>query len=117
MNKNSGLIHSVAVTAASVHDVTPAADLLHRDEQVVYGDAGYQGITKRLEVDGKKAEYRVAMRLGKRRALPETLEGKMQDLIEIFKAHVCSKVEHLFRVIKHQFGFQKTWLRGLFKNR
>ena len=40
VDKDSGLIHSVVVTAANVHDLTPAADLLHGDEQVVYGDAG-----------------------------------------------------------------------------
>ena len=31
---------SVAVTAVNVHDLTPAADLLHDDEQVVYGYTG-----------------------------------------------------------------------------
>jgi IS5 family transposase len=117
MDKGSGLIHSVVVTAANVHDLTPAADLLHGDEEIVYGDAGYQGIAKRPEMDGTKAEFRVAMRPGKRRVLPDTPEGKLQDLIETAKAHIRSKVEHPFRVIKQQFGFQKTRLRGLDKNR
>jgi IS5 family transposase len=44
VDKDSGLIHSVVVTPANVHDLTPAAQLLHGDEEVVYGDAGYQGI-------------------------------------------------------------------------
>ena len=57
------------------------------------------------------------MRPGKRRALPETPDGKLQDLIETAMAHIRSKVEHPFRVIKQQFGFQKTRLRGLAKNR
>jgi len=117
VDKDSGLIHSVAVTAANVHDLTPAGELLHGDEEVVYGDAGYQGIAKRPEMSCAAAEFRVAMRPGKRRALPDTPEGKLQDLIETAKAHVRSKVEHPFRVIKQQFGFQKTRLRGLAKNR
>jgi IS5 family transposase len=116
VDKDSGLIHSVVVTAANVHDLTPAADLLHGDEQVVYGDAGYQGITKRPEMDVAKAEFRVSMRPGKRRALLDTPEGELQDSIETAKAHIRSKVEHLFRVIRQQFGFQKTRLRGLVKN-
>ncbi len=66
---------------------------------------------------GTAAEFRVAMRPGKRRALPDTPDGRLQDLIETAKAHVRAKVEHPFRVIKHQFGFQKTRLRGLAKNR
>ena len=53
------------------------------------------------------------MRPGKRRALPDTADGRLEDLIETAKAHIRSKVEHPFRVIKQQFGFQKTWLRGL----
>ena len=32
------------------------------------------------------------------------------------KAHSKAKVEHLFRVIKEQFGFGKTRLRGMAKN-
>ena len=80
-------------------------------------DAGYQGIAKRPEMEGKKAEFRVAMRPGKRRALPDTAEGKQKDLVETAKAHIRSKGEHSFRVIKQQFGFQKTRLRGMAKNR
>jgi IS5 family transposase len=38
-------------------------------------------------------------------------------LIETATAHIRSKVENPFRVIKQQFGFQKTRLRGLAKNR
>ena len=99
VDKDSGLIHSVVVTAANVHDLTPAAELLHGDEEVVYGDAGYQGIAKRPEMSGAAAEFRVAMRPGKRRALPDTPDGKLQDLIETAKAHIRAKVEHPFRVI------------------
>ena len=100
-----------------MHDLTPVADLLHGDEQVVYGDAGHQGNAKRLEMTGKATEFRVAMRPGKRRALPDTPEGRLEDLIETAKAHIRSKGEHPFRVIKQQFGFQKTRLRGMAKNR
>jgi hypothetical protein len=32
------------------------------------------------------------------------------------EAHFRTKVEHPFRVIKRQFGFQKTRLRGMLKN-
>jgi IS5 family transposase len=84
---------------------------------VVYGDAGYQGIAKRPEMAGTAAEFRVAMRPGRRRVLPNSPEGRLEDLVETAKAHIRSKVEHPFRVIKQQFGFQKTKLRGMTKNR
>ena len=116
VDKDTGLIHSVETTAANVHDITQAADLLPGDEKVVYADAGYRGIEKREEMVDKSIEFRVAMRPGKRRALPDTHEGRLQDLVEAAKAHIRAKVEHPFRVIKQQFGFQKTSLRGLAKN-
>ena len=116
VDKDSGLIHSVVTTAANVHDLTPAAELLHGDEELVYADAGYQGIAKRPAMAGKTTAFRVAMRPGKRRGLPDTPEGKLLDLIETAKAHIRAKGEHPFRVIKQQFGFQKTRLRGMAKN-
>jgi IS5 family transposase len=116
VDSESGLIHSVETTAAHVHDLTPAAQLLHGEETVVYADAGYQGIEKRPEMQDRGIGFRVAMRPGKRRALPDTPEGRIDGLTETAKAHVRAKVEHPFRVIKQQFGFQKTRLRGMFKN-
>jgi IS5 family transposase len=49
---------------------------------------------------GTAADFRVAMRPGKRRALPNTPDGRLLDLIETAKAHIRSKVEHPFRVIQ-----------------
>ena len=117
VDSDSGLIHSVETTAANVHALTPAADLLHGEETVVYADAGYQGIEKRDTMQGRGIGFRVAMRPGKCRALPATPEGRVDDLVETAKAHIRAKVEHPFRVIKRQFGFEKTRLRGMLKNR
>jgi hypothetical protein len=44
----------------------------------------------------------------KRRVLPDRPDGRLIDLLEIDKAHIRAKVKHSFRVIKQQFGFQKT---------
>lgn len=97
MAKDSGLIHSVKTTAANGHDLTPAADLLHGEKEVVFADAGYQGIEKREEMDGKTTEFCVAMRPGRRRAPPYTDEGRLLDLVESAKAHfVLSALTNLF---------------------
>jgi hypothetical protein len=61
---------------------------------------------------GKSIEFRVAMRPGKCRAVSVTHEGSLQDLVEGAKARIRVKVERPFRVIKPQFGFNKTSLRG-----
>ena len=63
---------------------------------MVYGDAGYQGIEKRAEIAGKSTTFRVALRPGKRRVLPDTPDGRLLDLVETAKAHIRSKVEHHF---------------------
>ena len=70
MDKDSG----AGSYGSNVHRLTPAADVLHGDEGIVYGDAGYQGIAKRAEMAGKTTGFRVANRSGKRRAFPHTPE-------------------------------------------
>jgi IS5 family transposase len=116
VDKDNGLIHSIEMTSANVHDPTLAAELLHGLETVVYADSGNQGIKKREEMKGKAIGFRFAMRPGKRLALPDRPEGRLDDLIETAKAHIRAKGEHPFRMIKRQFSFQKTRLRGMFKN-
>ena len=113
MDNKSGLIHSLETTAANVHDFTPAAGLLHGEETVVYVDAGYKGFAKRPEMQGRGIGFRVAMRPGKQRVLPDTPEGRVDDLIDTATAQFRAKVEHTFGVNKRQFGFQKTRLRGM----
>lgn len=62
-------------------------------------------------------QFRVAMWPCKLRILPDTPEGGLPDLVETANAYIRSKVEHPFRVIRQQFGFQKIRLLDLFKNR
>ena len=45
------------------------------------------------------------------------VKGSGLNLIEMAKAHIRAKGEHPFRVVKQQFSFQKTRLRGMAKNR
>ena len=115
VDADSGLVHTVIGTAANVHDVTQGHGLLHGEESVVFGDAGYQGADKRPEATD--VDWQVAMRPGKRRALNKnTPWGSLLDKAEAMKASVRAKVEHPFRVIKCQFGFTKVRYRGLAKN-
>jgi IS5 family transposase len=74
-------------------------------------------VSKREEVQGIEANWHVAMRPGKRRALDKnSLMGAMLDQLEHIKARIRAKVEHPFRVIKRQFGYVKVKYRGLAKN-
>ena len=112
----SGLVHTVRGTSGNVHDVVQGNALLHGQESVAFGDAGYQGIDKRPDAKADVIWY-VAMRPGKRRALnQENAADAMIDQAEKLKAGIRAKVEHPFRVIKRQFGFVKVRYRGLTKN-
>jgi IS5 family transposase len=86
VDKDTGLIHLVENIAAKVCDLSPAAELLLGEEEVVYGDVGYQGIDKRAEIEGKKMVFRTAMRPDKRRVLPDKPEG-LENLVDSAKAH------------------------------
>lgn len=112
---HSGLVHTVVGTAANVSDVTQAHALLHGDEELVLGDAGYQGVDRREENEKRKVKWFVAMKPGKRRGLRGVL-GAMKQRLEKNKASLRAKVEHPFRVIKRQFGHTRVRYRGLAKN-
>ena len=116
VDAESGLVHTVRGTSGHVSDIAQANTLLHGQEILVFGDAGYQGVDKRAEAK-EDVTWHIAMRPGKRRALDK--ENKADALIvqaEKLKASVRAKVEHPFRVIKRQFGFVKVRYRGLKKN-
>ena len=112
----SGLVHTVRGTSGNVSDVTEGNSLLHGEETVAFGDAGYQGIHKRPDANAE-VTWHVAMRPGKRRALDkENAADALIDQYEKLKAGIRAKVEHPFRVIKRQFGYVKVRYRGLKKN-
>lgn len=116
VDAESGLVHTVRGTSGHVSDIAEANALLHRQETVVFSDAGYQGVQKRPDANAE-VTWHVAMRPGKRKALDKTKPiDALIDKLEKLKAGVRAKVEHPFRVIKRQFGFVKVRYRGLKKN-
>jgi IS5 family transposase len=117
VDEESGLVHSVVGTAANVADVTQVDKLLHGDENVVCADAGYTGVEKRPEHEGRQVIWQIAARRSTYQKLGQrSILYKAKRKIEKAKAQVRAKVEHPFRVIKRQFGHVKTRFRGLAKN-
>lgn len=97
--------------------MTQAGKLLHGAQTNAFADAGYQGVTKREDTQGITAQWHVAMRPGKRRALGKSTPlGATLHKLEQAKARIRAKEEHPFRVIKRQFGYTKVKYRGLAKN-
>ena len=112
----SGLVHTVTTVAANVADVVEISKLLHAKEKTVYADAGYIGAEKPEGMTKRGRTWHIAAKRGSIKAMPE---GALKDAgkhVEHMKAAVRSKVEHPFRVIKRQFGYQKVRFKGFAKN-
>ena len=114
VDAQTGLVHSVATTAANVADVTQVPQLLHGGETRVWGDAGYQGVARRPEHRGRAMDWQVALRPGQRRRLAP---GGAAAQAEQRKASIRAKVEHPFLYVKRHFGYATVRYRGLAKNR
>ncbi len=116
VDAKSGITHTLVTTPANIHDVTQAHALLHGEEKVAFGDAGYLGVQKREENLQTKVKWKVALRPGQRRALQKTMVGRLKERIEQLKASVRAKVEHPFHIVKNIFGLKKVRYKGLAKN-
>ena len=114
----SGLVHTVVGTAANVADVAQAHALLHGEEKLGLGDAGYRGVEKRPEGIARctQVQWIVAAKRGRIKAMAE---GRLKELtlaVEKAKAQMRALVEHPFHVLKNLFGYRKVRYRGLAKN-
>lgn len=113
VDSRTGLAHSAVVTAANVHDKHPLPDLLHGDEQRVYGDSAYASQKALIHSKAPKAKDFTNQRVRKRK-------GDEIDKVERLKNHnkskVRARVEHVFAVVKRLWGFAKVRYRGLAKN-
>ena len=119
VDKDSGLVHTVEVTGANVHDVTMVPKLLTGEESVVYGDSGYLGAEKREDavthnVNGKKIQYKTNRRPSQSKNNSKRSQAQIKRR-EHEKSSVRAKVEHVFGVVKGQLRYRKTRYRGLRK--
>lgn len=119
VDKDTGIVHDLVVTAANVHDVTVVPDLLTGDEEVVYGDSGYIGVEKRENAmtknrQGKKIKYKTNRRPSQSKNNSNRSKAQIKRR-EHDKSSVRAKVEHVFAVVKGQLRYRKTRYRGLRK--
>lgn len=116
----TGYIHSLEVTAANVEERGVVPRLIREDDRVVYGDAGYTGLSNRSEIkaDAQLSSIDYRTNTKNRHHWQAKASGFDWDRhIEYQKSRVRCKVEYVFLVIKRLFGYRKVRYRGLDKNK
>lgn len=120
VDAGTGYVHTITATSANVHDIDESSKLIRQDDEVVYGDSGYLGMSKRPEFKSdehlSKIEYRTCMRPSSMKTSSNYNGINWEKQIENRKSSIRCKVEHPFLIVKRQFGYAKVVYRGLAKN-
>jgi transposase, IS5 family len=111
VDSQTKLIHSVAATAANVHDSQVLPELLHGQETRVWGDSAYSGQRDVIQRQAPNAKSFIQAKAHRHRPLREKERDRNRT-----KSKVRAKVEHAFLVIKRIFGWATVRYRGLTKN-
>jgi len=96
VDSQSGLAHSAVVTAANVHDKHRLPDLLHGNEQRVYGDSAYASQKDLIADKAPNAKDFTNQRT--RRAggiVDEVARGKNRN-----KSRIRARLKHVFGLVK-----------------
>lgn len=104
-------MHSIVVTDAGVHDLQVMDDLVHGDEQSVYGDKAYTSEKRKIEYEARGIKWRI-----NRKACRHYKLSSQDEEYNHQQSQTRAKVEHSFRVVKHLWGYRKVRYKGLFKN-
>lgn len=113
VDAESGLIHRVECTTATVADITMMDACLHSEEKIALGDRGYHKANRTLECFEK--EGGLSILTPTKKPAGGTLTDEQKAFNRMLSA-VRAIVENSFRVVKRQFGFTKVRYRGLKKN-
>lgn len=120
VDAGTGYVHTITATAANVHDSRELSNLIRQDDEVVYGDSGYLGAEAQEAIKSDEHLSKVEFRINRRPSSLKTrsdYKGENWDkVIEKRKSSIRCKVEHIFLIIKREFGYRKTVYRGLMKN-
>ena len=111
VDAKSGLVHIVKTTTAKVHDAKMTDDLIREDDRVVFGDKGYVSDKRKRAARADGILWAVKDKRKRGRVLSSSQKKRNRK-----HGAVRAKVEHVFRVIKCQFGYRKARYRGLAKN-
>jgi len=111
VDAESGLVHTAGVTTGKVHDAKVMHRLIREDDRAVYGDKGYASDAKKRAAEDAGVLWGVKEKAKPGRKLTQRQRARNRRF-----GRVRAKVEHVFRVLKCQFGYRKVRYRGIAKN-
>jgi len=111
VDSESRTVHSLVTTPANVHDSKMVEDILHGEENAVFGDSAYMGKTDEIAKKAPQALDLTQTRGTKNKKLTEEEKERNRLL-----SKTRSRGEHIFLIAKRIFGFSKVRYKGLSKN-
>ena len=111
VDAESGLVHTAGVTTGKVHDAKVMDRLVREDDVAVYGDKGYASDARKRAAQEAGVTWAVKEKAKPGRALTQRQRARNRRF-----GKVRAKVEHVFRVVKCQFGYRRARYRGIAKN-
>jgi len=110
-DSKTGIVHTLTTTPANNHDSTEFENLLHGEEEVVYGDKAYANKEQEAEFRSRGVSWRIARKAQKGKVLSETDRAWNRK-----QSSVRALGEHAFRVVKSLWRYTKVRYRGIAKN-
>jgi len=111
VDARSGLVHTAGVTTGKVHDAKVMDNLIREDDRAVFADKGYVNKKKKRAARAAGVYWAVREQRKPGRQLSSSQKRRNRR-----HGSVRAKVEHVFRVLKCQFGYRKVRYRGIAKN-
>ncbi|MBU1210762.1 MAG: IS5 family transposase [Alphaproteobacteria bacterium] len=111
VDAKSGLVHTAGVTTGKVHDAKVMDELIREDDRAVFADKGYVNEKKKRAARAAGVYWAVKEKPKAKRKLSSSQKKRNRR-----HGAIRAKVEHVFRVLKCQFGYRKVRYRGIAKN-
>ena len=111
VDARSGLVHTAGVTTGKVHDAKVMDNLIREDDRAVFADKGYVNEKKKRAARAAGVFWAVKEKPKAGRSLSSSQKKRNRR-----HGAIRAKVEHVFRVLKCQFGYRKVRYRGIAKN-
>ena len=111
VDKESGLVQTIAVSAANLHDSQAMDELLHGEETALWGDSAYQSKERQQTAEESGIAWHVNVKASRHRALTDDERAQNRE-----RSRARAIVEHPYRIVKVLWGHTKVRYKGLLKN-